>query len=132
MCFKSFTTPPSLASIPKLVKYSLKEYIPKTFDKLIFNEKLINNEINNKVVNIQKNIYLTQVYLECSKKISYQLLYLIIKKFFFKETIQSINKQSYKNYEVIIIYDDIDKSELIDVKKILKNFKFKKKLLINE
>jgi len=53
------------------------------------------------------------------------------KKFFFKETIQSINKQSYKNYEVIIIYDDIDKSELIFVKKILKNFKFKKKLLIN-
>ena len=54
------------------------------------------------------------------------------KRFFFKETIQSINKQSYKNYEVIVIYDDIDKSELIDVKKILKKFKFKKKLLIND
>ena len=53
------------------------------------------------------------------------------KRFFFKETIQSINKQSYKNYEVIVIYDDIDKSELIDVKKILKKFKFIKKLLIN-
>ena len=53
------------------------------------------------------------------------------KKFFFKETLQSINKQSYKNFEVIIIYDDIDKSELIYVKKILKNYKFKKKLLIN-
>ena len=53
------------------------------------------------------------------------------KKFFFKETIQSINRQSYKNYEVIVIYDDIDKSELINVKKILKKFKFKKKLLIN-
>ena len=53
------------------------------------------------------------------------------KKSFFKETLQSINKQSYKNFEVIIIYDDIDKSELIYVKKILKNYKFKKKLLIN-
>ena len=58
-------------------------------------------------------------------KISYQLLYLTIKKFF-NETIQSINKQTYQNYEVIIIYDDIDKSELPYVKKILKNFKFKK------
>ena len=54
------------------------------------------------------------------------------KKFFFKETIQSINKQSYKNYEVIIIYDDTDKSELDYVKKIIKNFKFKKKLIIND
>ena len=53
------------------------------------------------------------------------------KKSFFKETLQSINKQSYKNFEVIIIYDDIDKSELIYVKKILKNYNFKKKLLIN-
>tara|TARA_B100000900_G_scaffold230759_1_gene195951 strand:- start:238 stop:624 length:387 start_codon:yes stop_codon:yes gene_type:complete len=54
------------------------------------------------------------------------------KKSFFKETLQSINKQSYKNFEVIIIYDDIDKSELMYVKKILKNYKFKKKLLINK
>ena len=53
------------------------------------------------------------------------------KKSFFKETLQSINKQSYKNFEVIIIYDDIDKSELIYVKEILKNYNFKKKLLIN-
>ena len=53
------------------------------------------------------------------------------KKFFFKETIQSINNQSYKNFEVIIIYDDTDKSELNYVKKIINNFKFKKKLIIN-
>ena len=32
---------------------------------------------------------------------------------------------------MIIIYDDTDKSELNYVKKILRNFKFKKKLLIN-
>ena len=44
----------------------------------------------------------------------------------------SINKQSYKNFEVIIIYDDIDRSELSYVKKIIKNLKFKKKLIIND
>ena len=54
------------------------------------------------------------------------------KKNFFKETIESINKQSYKNFEVIIIYDDIDKLELEFVKKILKKSKFKKKLLVNK
>ena len=43
----------------------------------------------------------------------------------------SINKQSYKNFEVIIVYDDIDRSELGYVKKIIKNLKFKKKLIIN-
>ncbi len=53
------------------------------------------------------------------------------KKFFFKETIQSINNQSYKNFEVIIIYDDTDKSEINYVKKIINNYKFKKKLIVN-
>ena len=53
------------------------------------------------------------------------------KKNFFKETIESINNQSYKNFEVIVIYDDTDKSELDYVKKIIRNFKFKKKLIIN-
>ena len=32
---------------------------------------------------------------------------------------------------MIIIYDDTDKSELTHVKKIINNFKFKKKLIIN-
>ena len=54
------------------------------------------------------------------------------KRNFFKETIESINKQSYKNFEVIIIYDDTDKSELEYVKKILRNFYFKKKLINNK
>jgi len=53
------------------------------------------------------------------------------KRIFFKETIKSINKQTYKNFEVIIIFDDIDKSELNYVKKIIENFSFKKKLIIN-
>ena len=54
------------------------------------------------------------------------------KRIFFKETIESINNQSYKDFEVIIIYDDTDKSELEYVKKILRNLKFKKKLIINK
>ena len=54
------------------------------------------------------------------------------KRIFFKETIESINNQSYKHFEVIIIYDDTDKSELEYVKKILRNLKFKKKLIINK
>ena len=53
------------------------------------------------------------------------------KRIFFKETIESINKQSFKNFEVIIIYDDTDKTELDYVKKIIRNLKFKKKLIIN-
>ena len=44
------------------------------------------------------------------------------KRIFFKETIESINKQSYKNFEVIIIYDDIDKSELELCKENYKKF----------
>ena len=42
------------------------------------------------------------------------------KKFFFQKTINSILKQTYKNYEIIVIYDDTDKEELYIVKKILK------------
>jgi len=43
------------------------------------------------------------------------------KKKYFQETIRSILNQTYKNYEVIIIYDDICLDELEFVKK-----KFKK------
>ncbi len=53
------------------------------------------------------------------------------KRIFFKETIESINKQSFKNFEVIIIYDDTDKTELDYVKKTIRNLKFRKKLIIN-
>tara|TARA_E500000331_G_scaffold303444_1_gene305934 strand:+ start:79 stop:264 length:186 start_codon:yes stop_codon:yes gene_type:complete len=48
------------------------------------------------------------------------------KKSFFKETINSVYNQTYKNYEVILIYDDIDKSELEYAKYILKKIKKKK------
>jgi teichuronic acid biosynthesis glycosyltransferase TuaG len=41
------------------------------------------------------------------------------KKHFFEETINSILNQTYSNFEVILVYDDTDKDELIFVKKIL-------------
>ena len=52
------------------------------------------------------------------------------KKKFIKNTINSIIKQSYRNFELILIYDDPDKSDLEYVKKILKNIR-RKKIIIN-
>jgi len=52
------------------------------------------------------------------------------KKEYITQTINSITKQSYKNFELIFIYDDPDKSDLKYVKKILKNIK-RKKIIIN-
>ena len=43
------------------------------------------------------------------------------KRKYFIKTINSIKNQSYKNYEVIVVYDDTDKSDLIFVTKILEN-----------
>ena len=100
---------------------------------MIFNKKLNNNVVINRAVNTQiKYLFVKSL----SKMFKKNFISIIIpyhkKKFFFEETIQSINKQSYKNFEVIIIYDDTDKSELNHVKKIMNNFKFEKKLLIND
>ena len=53
------------------------------------------------------------------------------KKKYLKQTIDSIANQTYQNFEVILIYDDVDRSDLPYVKKILKNIK-KKKIIINE
>ena len=52
------------------------------------------------------------------------------KKKFFQETISSINRQSYKSFEVIIIYDDDDKSELNYVKKLIRKYKKKNSYVI--
>ena len=52
------------------------------------------------------------------------------KKIYIGKTINSIIKQSYKNFELILIYDDPDKSDLEYIKKILKNIK-RKKIIIN-
>ena len=99
---------------------------------MIFNKKLIINVNINKVVNTQiKYLFIESLSIMMKKDFISIIIPYHKKKSFFKETIKSINNQSYKNFEVIIIYDDSDKSELNYVKKILRNFKFKKKLLIN-
>ena len=53
------------------------------------------------------------------------------KRIFFKETIRSIINQSYKNFEIILIYDDTNQNELKFVKDVLKKFR-NKKILINK
>tara|TARA_B100001741_G_C16417105_1_gene534434 strand:+ start:30 stop:800 length:771 start_codon:yes stop_codon:yes gene_type:complete len=55
------------------------------------------------------------------------------KKKYIQETLNSIAKQTYKNFEIIIIYDDQDKSELKYLKLILKKIiKNNYKLIINK
>ena len=53
------------------------------------------------------------------------------KKLFFEYTINSIFNQTYRNFEVIVVYDDVDHSELRFVKKILKKLP-KYKIIINK
>ncbi len=53
------------------------------------------------------------------------------KKFFFRNTINSILKQTYKNYEIIVIYDDDNKIELDWVKKVLEKVP-RFKIIINK
>ena len=64
----------------------------------------------------------------------YPLISIVItyfrKKQFFKKTINSILSQSYKNYELIFVYDDKNKDEVKFVKKILNKIK-RKKIIIN-
>jgi len=64
-----------------------------------------------------------------TKKVSIILPY-YKKKQFFNKCIKSVINQSYKNIEVIIIYDDTDKKELEYVKKEIKNYR-NIKLIIN-
>jgi len=53
------------------------------------------------------------------------------KKIFFKKTINSVQQQTYKNLEIILIYDDSDKSDLLFIKRVLKKF-VNKKIIINK
>ena len=53
------------------------------------------------------------------------------KKNYIKKTINSIVSQSFKNFEIILIYDDSDLSDLEYIKKILKKNK-KSKILVNK
>ena len=53
------------------------------------------------------------------------------KKNYLEQTIKSIAKQSQKNFELIFVYDDPDKSDLPHVLRVLKNIK-KKTIIINK
>ena len=53
------------------------------------------------------------------------------KKFFISKTIKSILTQSHQNFELIIIYDDNDKKDLIYIKKLIKK-NSKIKLIVNK
>jgi teichuronic acid biosynthesis glycosyltransferase TuaG len=53
------------------------------------------------------------------------------KKNFINKTLNSVLNQTYKNYELILVYDDENKMELQFIKNILSRFK-KKKLIINK
>ena len=53
------------------------------------------------------------------------------KKLFFEETINSILNQTYLNFEVIVVYDDVDKQELSFVKKVLNKLP-RYKVIINK
>ena len=53
------------------------------------------------------------------------------KKKFFQETIDSIRSQTFKNIELLVVYDDTDKSELDFVKKTLIKSKLSFSLIIN-
>ncbi len=53
------------------------------------------------------------------------------KKKFINQTVRSIESQTHKRFEVILIYDDPDLSDILYLKKIFKNIK-KKKFIINK
>ena len=53
------------------------------------------------------------------------------KRLFVKQTIKSILLQTYKNFEVLIIYDDEDKSDLNFIKKLIKSDK-RFRLIVNK
>ena len=53
------------------------------------------------------------------------------KKLFFKSTLKSILSQSYQNFEIILIYDDINLNELNFIKKEMKKVN-KKKIILNK
>ena len=53
------------------------------------------------------------------------------KKKFFKKTINSVLNQTYKNFEIIIVYDDEDKRDLYFIKQLMKNDK-RFRLIVNK
>ena len=53
------------------------------------------------------------------------------KRDFFKKTIDSVLKQTHQNFEIILIYDDLDQADLSFVKFILQKIK-RAKIIINK
>ena len=53
------------------------------------------------------------------------------KKIYLKNTIKSILDQTYKNYELIFVYDDTNLEDLKYIKSLTSKFK-KKRLIINK
>ena len=54
------------------------------------------------------------------------------KRKYFKETIKSIFNQTYKNYEIIVIYDDACLKEVAFIKNVLKKIILKKIIINNK
>ena len=54
------------------------------------------------------------------------------KKKFIKKTINSIFMQNYKNYEIILVYDDDDKNDLKYLRDLLKPLIIKIWVLLNQ
>ena len=52
------------------------------------------------------------------------------KKIFIEKTINSVLSQTYRNYELILVYDDNDKKDLIFIKKLI-NKNSKIKIIVN-
>tara|TARA_B110000046_G_C12927563_1_gene369975 strand:- start:91 stop:858 length:768 start_codon:yes stop_codon:yes gene_type:complete len=69
--------------------------------------------------------------MEKNKKLISIIIPYYKKKFFIFKTLKSILNQSYKNFEIIIVYDDIDMSDLYYLKKIIKGNK-KIKIFVNK
>ena len=59
------------------------------------------------------------------------MYHILKKKKFIEKTIKSILSQTYKKFEIIVVYDDLNRSDLKFIKKI-KNFDNRIKLIINK
>ena len=53
------------------------------------------------------------------------------KRRFISKTLSSVLNQTYKNFELVFVYDDTNKNDLAFIKKLIKKFR-KKKLIVNK
>ena len=101
---------------------------------MIFKIKLIIDDEINKIQNkITKSLFTKSLFNKMKKDFISVIVPYHKKKIYFQDTINSIIKQTYTNFELIVIYDDQDKSELKYVKDVLNNVKRKNiKLIVNK